>query len=490
MLLELPEIAVNQSFSPRKAAARSGGLPLKSLGLALALLLAPPALAQEPPAQMRFEVSFSKQLAVYEFLQNLFAKAGPNPFQDAFAASEFNTGRYTGLVAALESVPLDYEYDFPQYPPGAKIGGSTDYALKRNLIQSASWDEFRSRSIGLIPLHDLNLLASTLQQLEPVYDQLIYQPARPGFEKQLREIEALIASKDMGRYFEQARRFYRSSWDPTLPFLFVFYPLPVSQGFSATAFGNVSESALPTVFTEYTILLSVMLHEASHILFDEETLEFKQELDGWFTASPSRYRNFARGLMNESWATAVANGYFAEKLTGKLNPGSWYNRKYNDQMAKQIYPMLKEYLDAGKPLDKDLVDRYIAVYETRFAGWASEWDNLMSGRYVISENPADFELLDRKFRYRHVSEYYHDFSESSLAKLHEARATKLVVVAGDNERKLGLVKAHFAELGSWQPDAHQDFTYALLLSDGSPLIIVNLVASSLEKQLESKLEMH
>ena len=64
-----------------------------------------------------------------------------------------------------------------------------------------------------------------------------------------------------------------------------------------------------------------------------------------------------------------------------------------------------------------------------------------------------------------------------------------MILAGENERKLELVRSRFPELAAWHPDPRKDFTHAQLLSDKTPLIIVNLVEGSLDKVLESPLEM-
>jgi hypothetical protein len=461
--------------------------------LCAALLLASPqprlsAQATAPAAsKVQFEVRFSKPLAVFVFLRELSPKAPANPYKTLFTASEFNTPSFNGLIAAFDSIPLDIEYDFPAYPAGQKIGGSTGLTLERNLVISKDLLDFRMLSIGIIPLSDLNRMVSIIREFTPVYDKVVYDPVQAVFQKQLRDIDSLIVVKNIGSYFDQAWVFYRASWDPTIPFVFVFYPLPNARGFTAMAFGNLAVSALPTSYTDYTGVLSVMLHEASHILFDEQSLEFKKTLDEWFTSNPSRYSRYAYGLLNESWATAVGNGYFAEKLRGSLNPGSWYNWKYNSQMAKEIYPLVKQYLDDRKPMDKALVDQYVAFYETKFPDWIWQWDNLMTGRTVMSENKADFDLIDRKFPYRHAAVYLPDFSESSFQALKKG-STKLIIVSGDNRRKLDLIKSHFPELHDWNPDPHQDFSYAHLMADKWQLIVINLVNGTLDKALESRLE--
>src|SRR5690349_15313371 len=243
---------------------------MKKLALVAATVIAVSAQAQQPSPQIQLEVSFSKPLAVLQFVQSLRPKAQENPYRALFTSSEFNTPGYSALIAAFDSIQIDYEYAFTDYPPG-KVEGSTLYILRRNLVLSKDLDEFRTRSIGVIPLSDLTSLTHILEDFTPVYDKLVYEPARPVFVKQLQSIDSLIAARNIAQYFSQAATFYRSTWDPSIPLHVVFYPLPNARGFSATAFGNIAISALPTSYTDFTAVLTVMLHEAAHILFDEES---------------------------------------------------------------------------------------------------------------------------------------------------------------------------------------------------------------------------
>jgi hypothetical protein len=235
-------------------------------------------------------------------------------------------------------------------------------------------------------------------------------------------------------------------------------------------------------------MLSLMLHEAAHILLDEAPLEFKQQLHAWFRSSPSRYSAYASGLTQESWASAIF-GYFSEQFRGQPNSGSWYGIKYVDQMAKGIYPPLKEYLDTGKPMDRSFVEAYITAYETRFPGWITEWDNLMMGRIVMTETPADINLLNSRFRYSPERQSVSDFSEESFRRVKEAPLTRLIIVSKDHRARLARIKNHFPELKDWTPDASRDFTYSKLLADKRQLIVINLVTGSLEQQLLAKLEL-
>src|SRR5262245_20483761 len=100
-------------------------------------LIAGSAVAQEASASarggVRIEVTFSRQLAVLDFMKRLRPAAPNNPLKTLFANSEFAHGALADLTGALDSIPLDYEYPFTQYPPGLKIEGSTEYVLKRAL---------------------------------------------------------------------------------------------------------------------------------------------------------------------------------------------------------------------------------------------------------------------------------------------------------------------------------------------------------------------
>jgi hypothetical protein len=458
------------------------------------------ALAQQASAPaarpIRLEVRFSKPLAVLQFLQQLSTKSAGgqfavpgNQFKSLMGNSEFNTPRYAGLIATFDSLRLDYTYDFPQYPAGQKIEGSTGYILRRNLLVSRNLEEFRNLSVGIIPARDLSRLVELLTEFAPVYDKVVYDTVRVAFEKQLRVIDSLGTARGISDAFSRVARFYHTPWDPDVPFIFAFYPLPNARSFSqATAFANVSLSPLPTGFTDYPVMLSLMLHEASHILLDEAALEFKQQLHAWFEASPSRYSAYASGLTQESWASAVF-GYFGAALQGQPSSGSWYGIRYVDQMAKAVYPQMKEYLDTGHPMDRSFVDAYISTYETSFPGWITEWDNVLIGRIVMTDTPSDLDLLNSKFRYRWETKSVGDFSEESFRQLKEAPLTRLIIVSKDHRARLAQIKNHFPELKDWNADPSRDFAYSKLLSDKRQLIVINLVTSSLAQQLQAKLEL-
>jgi hypothetical protein len=350
-------------------------LLLAGVGCALTAAYAQPA--------VQLEVRFSKPLAVFHYIRQLTPKARTNSYKTQFEASSFATAANRARLDAFGAIRTDYEYGYPDYPDG-KIEGSTSYILKRNLLLASSLADFRARSIAVLPSGDLATIVSSLEAFTPVYDTLIYEPNRITFERQLAEIEALLKDKQAAVLFDRVRVFFRASWDPSIPFIFTFYPRPAGGGFSATAYGNVSESELPADMNNYPAILALMLHEAAHILLDEQQRDAAREMQQWYSDSQATTSHYAKGLMQESWATAVGNGFFHERLTGTLNPGSWYGQKHISQMAKELLPLVRPYLEAARPMDRSLVDAYVNLFERNFRGWLSEWEFLMMSRAVIS----------------------------------------------------------------------------------------------------------
>ncbi len=119
--------------------------------------------------------------------------------------------------------------------------------------------------MGLVPNDALIRLTGLLQQFTPVYDAVICEPSKARFRQQLQGVTDLIRATNINYYFSEALRFYHSSWDTSVPFVFCFYPLPNSRGFTATAISNIAISAAADSLDNFKALLSVVFHEISHI---------------------------------------------------------------------------------------------------------------------------------------------------------------------------------------------------------------------------------
>lgn len=427
-----------------------------------------------------FKIKYSEQLAVFVFLENLSEYYPDNVFKTEFQKSKYNIEKYKNIISKFEQLSISYSFRFEDFPYGSKKTMQTQDILKKNLIETDNLNDFKIRSAGMIPNKTLSDLGECISEFTPIYNELIYNPNKEKFEKQLDEIQKYSNDHKIESYFKTGLVFYNSSWDSSIPFEAAFYPLPNSKGFTASAFCNNFVSAIQTDLKSHKDLFSVMMHETYHIIYDEQSLEVKTEIDTYFKANELKCSNYAYQLLNEVLATVLGNGYVYEKLDGKLDAGEWYNNKYINLMAKKIYPLAKEYIDQKRPIDKNFIDQYIQIYETNFPDWINELDNIMTYRYVITENEKDFKTINKLFRYRSRTDYEDQITESSIEKMKQTPLTKMVIISKDSKEKIKLLKNKFKELKNWKANPDKEFADKILLEDKSQLIILNQKKSDLE----------
>ena len=434
---------------------------------------------------VKFNIKYSEQLAVFVFIQNLSDNYPENVFKTEFQKSKYNVEKYKNILSNFNKLNIDYSYQFEEFPYGSKIPMQTRDILKKNLIETTNLNDFKLRSMGIIPNKTLNDLTESISAFTPIYNELIYNPNKEQFEKQLVEIRTYSTGHNIEDYFEKGLLFYNSNWDNSIPFEIAFYPLPNSQSFTAQAFYNNFISAIQTNLSSYKDLFSVMLHETFHIIYNEQSLEVKIQIDKYFKENKSNSSNYAYHIMNEVLATALGNGYVYEKLDGKLDSNDWYYHKYIDLMARKIYPLLTEYIAQNKSIDKNFIDNYIKIYEVNFPNWINEFENIMTYRYIISEEKEDFSTIRKIFWYRSSEENDTQITENSIDKMQKTTLTKIVIISKNNTENLKLIKNKFKELNNWKFDANKEFGYKKLLNDKSQLIIINRKKSTLGTLIKS-----
>jgi hypothetical protein len=432
-----------------------------------------------------FNIKYSEQLAVFIFMQNISENSPKNVFKTEFQKSKYNTDNYKNVISKFDKLTIDYSYPFDEFPYGSKIPMQTRDILKKNLIETTNLNDFKLRSIGILPNKTLSDLTEIISTFTPIYNELIYNPNKVQFEKQLVEISKYSKEHKIEDFFETGLLFYNSSWDNSIPFEIAFYPLPNSQSFTAQAFYNNFISAIQTNLKDYKDLFSVMLHETFHIIYDEQSLEVKNNVDKYFKENKSENSNYSYQILNEVLATALGNGYVYEKLDGKTDLNDWYYHKYIDLLARKIYPLVTDYIAQKKPMDRNFIDNYIRIYDENFPNWINELENVMTYRYVISENQDGFNSIRKIFWYRSSEENETEITENSIEKMRKTPLTKIIIVSKNNKEKLNLIKKKFAQLKNWNFKADKDFSYKILLEDKSQLIILNQKKSTIETLIKT-----
>lgn len=446
------------------------------------LFVTGPAFGQAKP---EINIKYSGLYAIYDLVQKLSDYYPDNEYKQIFKSSDFNTAYYADLIKQMGTLDIHESYSFQKFPATQKNIVMVTSIIQKNLISSTSWQEFKGKTFGIVPSSELIKFSNILSEFEPVYNNLIYLPNKDDFENKLAELKSYVQSSDLSALFKSGLNFYASEWDDSVPLDITIIP-SIGRGFTATVFLNQAVSEVPLSFRHNDILFSVLMHEIYHIQYNEQPLEVKQDLELWFEQNPSINSRYAYLLLNEALATALGNGYVFEQLNGETDAGEWYNNKYINQMAKAIYPIVEEYLTNGKSIDRDFVNRYIAVYDNKFSDWNNELDHILTYRYIITDNYEDLSYFRKNYHNASISSGEVPFKDADLNRVKETPITKILIISSDNKTGLNRAKNAFPELRKWKYNAKKEFVYTTTLEDKTRLIIVNSIKAPSNELFEKE----
>jgi hypothetical protein len=458
-------------------------MKIKVLIIILALNFS--AFGQEKP---QIKITFSEIYATYSFVKQLSNYYPDSEYKKIYQISKYNIEKYNKLIEQLDTLKLSETIDFSEYPKGQKLPLMTTNIISKNLISSKTLVEFKTRMFGIIPSSELFALTNIIAKFQPIYNSLIYNPNKEKFDNKVSELSEFVQNEKFEEYFKTGLSFYNTKWDNSVIFEIIVIPSLNKNGFTATAFMNNAVSEIQIGFKEYDILFSVLMHEIYHILYNEETLEFKKTIDKWFKNNHSNNSQYAHLLLNEVLATALGNGYVYQQINNELDKYDWYNNKYINLMAKKIYPTLKKYIDNNKSIDKTFIDTYISIYDTNFPEWIYELDNILTYRYIIADSSDDFDYFLSNYPRTSFAYMEDRIDVISIQKMKETPITKIIIITNDNSKKLKLLKKTFPELENWKCKSKNDFIYISNLDDKTKLIIVNSIKNNPKNMLNKKFD--
>lgn len=432
-----------------------------------------------------FRLNYSDLYATYDFLIKISDSYPDNELKTIFSASPYNTAEYTGRVTAFEELMLDYNYSFGQYPTPLKLNMMSRDLLERNLVLSENVDVFINRSLGLIPQEDLTSMASILERFLPVYRELIMKPYEAAYEEQKQNLLRYVNDNSFSRYFQTGLDFYGTAWDRCIP-IELNLLLSLDKGnLGARAFGNVAVCEASAGLEDHVSFFSVAIHEIYHIIYDNQSLQTKNDIQRWFNTTKSPNSQYALLLLNEVLATALGNGYVIEQLNGKTDEHEWYGNRYISEMAKAIYPIIKEYIKEKKRMDEAFVQAYVKTYDTTFAQWANELNHLFAYRYVVADTTEDWLYLRKKYRYHSYSRFGAPISLAEIEKAKATPITKIFIISQNHQAVIRLLKDSFTELQDKKMNADKEFVSVFRLKDNTRLFIINRHRSTVEQLMNS-----
>lgn len=319
----------------------------------------------------------------------------------------------------------------------------------------------------------------------PIYRELVFTPNERTLRTQIELLEKKIGATDVDGIVQRIKHFHNSTWNTSTPFILSICPTGESTSIHATAFFNHAFTNLPCSQKDMDLVLSFMFHEAFHIIYDEQSLEFKLEFAEWFREDPSKCAKYAELLFNEAITTALSSGYLWDRLSDTPMPkDKWYNNVYIASMAVKIHPLTVQYLDSGKQIDKAFVQEYIRLYETSFPHWMSDMKNLMGDRFILCEDEATRRAIEQGYAFRNIRESGDLLNGQTLERMKAMPITKLIVLPPDGGKSLELIKRTFPELEDRWPSLETDFVHPTFLADKTYLIVVNAVSRPVMELLQ------
>ena len=411
------------------------------------------AFSQFSYSQSLVQTKFSKPFAIIKFLETTKGGHGTSfTFKHQIDTSFLGKDPvFQNLVEEYKSLQLDYNYVKQQYPSNRKHTTSTWDLLCVAAISSNTNEEFLNRIIGIYPNIDYLKLKHIVTATEPFYDRFIYTTYKSNIDDRLRELQGM--SPKLNDLFEKFKLFYGSSWDKSIPFNLAIYPIIGRSGqTTATPHANCLEMGVLTHEEDVFDLLSIGMHEMSHVLFEEQPLLLQQQLDSAFTDTVSSFTKFAYHYIDEALATALGNGYAYKELAGEIDSAEWYSDAYINGYAKAIFPLVEEYVNSKKQMDKAFILKAIELFKQTFPNALYDFDPLLMTTDVYFEDDETKEIdeiqttLHQTFRIYSSNTSIPMGDKESLAMMKSSKETQVIIIHKNQLQNVAKLKLIFKNL--------------------------------------------
>jgi hypothetical protein len=435
----------------------------------------------------------SKPYCIFNFLETATNQQGTSSTLNDFIASNTkNDTVFKRLCLEFKNIQTDYNYKREEFPENRRQNRSTKDLIDIDLVNSNTLDEFKNKTIGILPNSDQQKLVNVLKQTEKIYDNLLWNNNEQKLSNQKKELE-LYASKS-SEIFNKFQHFYNSSWTTDIPFIVTLYPIPGKRGNStATPHANSLCVGVLTDETRHIERIGVVLHEMCHVLYDEQTKEFQHEIEKWFDNNSSPYKQYAYNFFDEGLATALGNGWAFKNLSGSIDTSEWYDNEYINGFAKELYPLVEDYINNNQQIDKQFIDKSIELFAKKFPNSVSDYGILLNRVSIYSDAETDLERADlmntigEKFQLSNVNSSSPILDKTSLELLKNSTQTQLVIISKNHKDNFNALRKMFPILSKINPTTNTIFSF--YDKNNRPIIILfateNKYINDLVKRMET-----
>jgi hypothetical protein len=400
-------------------------------------------------SQNFFKYKISKPYCVFNFIETSIGSHGTSTTLEKFILE--NTKKdieFKELCEEYKKINLYNQYKFEGFPEDRNNYGNSFDIISMNAVNASNLEEFKQKNLGTITISDNEKLYKILKKAEKIYDKIIFNEEEKNLEIQLNALSKF--EKSNASIFDKFNHFYNSSWTVEIPFNVVIFPIPGSKG-NTTATPHINAlcvSAL-TQDKDITGINSVALHEMCHILYQNQSREVQKQLDKYFKENKSIYSKRAYAYINEALATALGNGYAYKEINGKIDESEWYADETVNSFAKAIYPLVENYLQQNKMIDKEFIDKSIQLFSEKFSNSIYNYEQSLNKTIVYYD---DFEgnglvnQLSKHFQISNINQsspILHPFSIESITSNND---NQFFIIDTNQNETLRRLSEYFPEM--------------------------------------------
>ena len=429
------------------------------------------------------KLQIDKPYCVLNFLETLRTRGyyGPTLYAH-YSKSKFSGDeKLAQLVQQYAGVRIAYPYEcegIPKYRFAAKNKSTSDVFFTLS-AQAKSLEELKQMTMGIIPLDDHLRLFKILEAVEPIYDELVWNPFHDQAQARLKALQAYADQVNLGGILGPIARFANSRWTAEVPLIVSFTIVPGQKiRLIPPPLGNVIRAGLLTESDDYAWYIALIAHEFTHRAFAEQPLKMHQQIDQWLSESRSPYRGTVNLMFDEVLAGAVGHKV-REDLSGQAHAFT-YNQAAVKAMDEAAYPLVVSYLEQGRSVDRPFVNACLDLYAKTFPNALYEYQSLFQVYYLLTDiEGSAARNLPRQMRKNLVGPIMYEvgsgITEENVDALKQYDFTKLIVVTRDHEKTLGFLKRRITVLDRYKDlDTESDWILSCHDADGNPYVIVNL----------------
>lgn len=176
------------------------------------------------------KLQIDKPYCVLNFMETLRTRGyyGPTLYEH-YKKSEYREDEeLSKLVQQYSSVRITYGYHFDGYPKYrymAKDRVTSDVFFTLS-ARTESLEEFKQMTVGIIPFDDHQRLFEILEAVEPIYDELVWDPYYGKAQARLKGLKEYAEKVNLGEKLRPVAHFLNSSWSADVPVIVSFSIVP------------------------------------------------------------------------------------------------------------------------------------------------------------------------------------------------------------------------------------------------------------------------